>query len=125
MQPGRNFELHERTEDGCLCVKPTGELDLATAPRLDDRLRQLRAENRRVRLDLSELEFMDSTGLRVLIEAANAGRGWQFEVQPDLSPQVRRLFQFMGVEHFILGDHRGPMSAAPTSSGAARPLRVV
>jgi anti-sigma B factor antagonist len=112
MRPRQPFELHERPEDGCVCLKVTGELDLATAPRLDDRLRQLRAESRRVRVDLSELEFMDSTGLHVLIDAANEGRGWQFELQHELSPQVRRLFQLMGVEHFILGDHRAAISCS-------------
>ena len=110
MRPQRPFELHERPRDGCVCLKVTGELDLATAPRLEERLRQLRGENRPVRVDLSELEFMDSTGLHVLIDAANRGRGWQFEVERDLSPPVRRLFQVMGVEHFILGDYRAAVS---------------
>ena len=78
----------------------TGELDLASAPVLENRLEQLRAENQPVRLDLSRLGFMDSAGIHVLISAFNHARadGWQFEVDPDLSPQVAVLFKLTDME---------------------------
>jgi anti-sigma B factor antagonist len=50
-----------------------GELDLATAPRL---VQALAATGDDVVLDLRDLTFMDSTGVRVLLEAAEgAGPG--------------------------------------------------
>lgn len=78
----------------------TGELDLASAPVLENRLERLRAENQPVRLDLSRLGFMDSTGIHVLIRAFNHSRadGWQFEVDPDLSAQVEVLFKVTDME---------------------------
>jgi anti-anti-sigma factor len=86
----------------------TGELDLATAPMLEYRLGQLQAENRAVRVDLSELEFMDSTGVHLFLRAAEHARrtGWQLDVQRDLLSQVRRLFRLTGVEDFILAGDR-------------------
>ncbi len=62
-----------------LRVTVRGELDLSTAERLEDALRA--AEDRggeRLVLDYSGLEFIDSTGLQVLLDAdhraASAGR---------------------------------------------------
>jgi anti-anti-sigma factor len=62
-----------RTEDhgAATVVVPTGELDLATAPALEAALgRAFGAQGpRRVVLDLRELEFIDSSGLRTLLTA--------------------------------------------------------
>jgi anti-anti-sigma factor len=64
---------------GGLRITVRGELDLSTAERLEDALRA--AEDRggeRLVLDYSGLEFIDSTGLQVLLDAdhraAAAGR---------------------------------------------------
>ena len=110
MRSGPSFELDERHADGRVWLKLIGELDLATAPRLADRLHQLREENRTVVVDLSGVEFMDSSGLHVFLDAvadARSGR-WTLEVLDDLSPPVRRLFELMGLERVIL--------AAPAAS---------
>ncbi len=52
-------------------VVPTGELDLATAPALEAALARAfqSAGAARVVLDLRELEFIDSSGLRTLLTA--------------------------------------------------------
>jgi anti-sigma B factor antagonist len=47
-----------------------GELDLGTAPRLEQALAEASGD---VLLDLRGLTFMDSTGVRVLLEAAERG----------------------------------------------------
>ena len=96
------FVIHERQEGGRLRLQLTGELDVASAPVLRNRLEQLRAEKRLVRLDLSSLEFMDCSGIRLLIRTFNhaGGDGWEFEVDPDVSPQVERLFKVANLERF-------------------------
>jgi anti-anti-sigma factor len=62
-----------RTEDhgGTAVVVPTGELDLATAPALEAALGRAfeSVGSGRVVLDLRELEFIDSSGLRTLLTA--------------------------------------------------------
>jgi anti-anti-sigma factor len=71
-----------------------GELDMATARELQNGLIDAEQNGRsRFVLDLSGLEFIDSTGLRVLLEAASrAGeRGARFAVVP--SKPVRRLLE--------------------------------
>ena len=109
MPLGPPFEIHERREDGRAHLLVTGELDLVTAPELEERLNQLRGEHQAVVLDLSQLEFMDSTGLHVLVRAFNdaSSDGWHLEVDRELSPQVRRLFQLANVGRMILADSAG------------------
>ena len=51
-------------------VALTGELDISTAQRLEDDLRRVEADRPElIVLDLQQLSFMDSTGLRLLITA--------------------------------------------------------
>lgn len=53
----------------------TGELDISTAPRLEEDLRRVESERpAMIVLDLEKLEFLDSTGLRLLILADNRAR---------------------------------------------------
>lgn len=60
------FEVHARGEDELALV---GELDVAGAERFDRAVAALPARHQVV-LDLSELTFIDSTGLRSLLTAA-------------------------------------------------------
>ena len=77
-------------EDGeALGLKLTGELDLVSEPTLQSAL--ARAEGRPVRIDLAELAFMDSTGLRALLSAAREVPG--LELRGPLQPAVRRLLE--------------------------------
>ena len=51
-------------------VALNGELDISTGQRLDDDLRRIEADKPElIVLDLKDLSFMDSTGLRLLITA--------------------------------------------------------
>lgn len=79
-----------------------GELDLATAPLLQSEIERPEiASAAMVLLDLQELKFIDSTGLRVLLSAHERAneRGQEFAVTPG-SQQVQRLLSITGVgEH--------------------------
>jgi anti-anti-sigma factor len=95
------FSIEElRDGDGVLRLAVRGELDLTVAAQLEERLRDLRSEGARVRLDLSRLEFIDSSGLRVVTLAAIDARrdGWDLEVVRELPPTVRRPFELLGMQ---------------------------
>jgi anti-anti-sigma factor len=64
------FQVTVEERGGRVHVILTGELDISTAQRLEDDLRRVEAERPElVVLDLQQLTFMDSTGLRLLITA--------------------------------------------------------
>lgn len=80
-----------------------GELDLAAAPLLAAEIERAEgAERPIVVLDLAELEFIDSTGLRVILAARERAVecGREFAVTPG-TPQVRRLFEIAGVSEHL------------------------
>jgi anti-sigma B factor antagonist len=64
------FSVRTEQHGDAAVVVPTGELDLATAPALEEALeRAFSGGSARVVLDLRELEFIDSSGLRTLLTA--------------------------------------------------------
>lgn len=79
-----------------------GELDIATAPELIERLHALRRRGRPVELDLAAVTFMDSTGLTALMDAhvAAQGNGWTFGIRR-ASPAVRRVLELAGVTRLL------------------------
>ena len=93
------LEVTEVPDAGTVRLRLRGELDLAGAATLTKRLRALRARRAHVLLDLDELEFIDMTGLRVLLTAAEdaARDGWAFTLTRG-SPPVRRLVGLVQLE---------------------------
>jgi anti-anti-sigma factor len=96
--PPPEFAVSEGEADGAVILRPSGELDIATAPRLEAALADGREPGQRVVLDLAELEFMDSTGLRVIVRAVEAAQhdGWDLRLRPG-PPAVHRVFEIAGV----------------------------
>jgi stage II sporulation protein AA (anti-sigma F factor antagonist) len=79
-------------------IEPRGELDMSNADALRAVLISQHLPGRNVLLDLSGLDFMDSTGIQVLLEADAAARanGHSMTVG-SLSPAVRRVLEISGV----------------------------
>jgi anti-sigma B factor antagonist len=97
-------------------VVVSGELDLATAPRTVGHGRRPRRRELVV-LDLNELTFIDSTGVRLLIEAdrACAGSGSRLVVLAGDGP-VRRVLDLcnLGGRLALVTDHPAfPPRASP------------
>ncbi len=79
-----------------------GAIDLANASELEARLDRLARETDRVVLDLSALEFLDSSGLAVLVRLHNRVADVRV-VHP--TPAVRRIIEITGLdEAFGLSD---------------------
>jgi anti-sigma B factor antagonist len=84
-----------------------GELDLATATALEERLGELEDSGcTHLTVDLAGLDFIDSTGLRVLIQASARAeeRGHELVLLP-ARESVQRVFEVTGTLralHFAL-----------------------
>ena len=101
------FRMREVSDDpAAVRLALTGELDLAVADMLGDRLWMLGNAGNAVRLDLSELEFIDSSGLRELIIAVSESRsnGWRIEIDPRMTEQIRRTIELAGVRSCLWPD---------------------
>jgi anti-anti-sigma factor len=68
--PDSDFDLRIEDDGRSAVIRLRGELDLATAPLLAEALDRLAVNGARsVRLDLTELEFCDSTGISAMLAA--------------------------------------------------------
>jgi anti-sigma B factor antagonist len=82
-------------------VAPRGELDVATQAELRAVLER-QAASGNVLLDLSGLRFMDTSGLRLILETAEASRRGEFEFAVVRGiPAVQRLFEVAGVTDLV------------------------
>lgn len=91
------FEVHVRPQREAVHVCPVGELDLATTARLRAEVEELAAAGfAQVVIDLRELDFMDCSGVGLLIALARAVRreGWRLSLFQ--GRDVRRLFALTG-----------------------------
>jgi anti-sigma B factor antagonist len=97
---GPSFEIRESVDaDGVARVTLIGELDIAVADGVEERLRQLRDAGKRVRLDLSQLDFIDSSGVRAIVLGLKHARqgGHELEVERRVSSSVGRMIEIMGI----------------------------
>ena len=98
------FSISISDRDGRAVVVIRGELDLATAPELESAIQGRLDEGQDVVVDLRELEFMDSTGLRVLVSAHARVEGTEQRfliVRPLPGAPIERILAVAGVEQVL------------------------
>lgn len=100
MRGGISFRIEESVEGDVVRLAPVGELDFATRNVFRQRLSQLNSRNAQVRLDLSRLEFIDASGLEVVISAIHHARtrASRLQIERELAPPVSRLLAIVGLE---------------------------
>ena len=99
-------ELRIQQLEGCIVVRPVGEIDLSNSDALGDRLDDL-VDRGHVVLDLSGLSFLDSTALAALITVRKraAGRGTSLHLAGAYGTALRVL-QITGLDvHLRHHDH--------------------
>jgi anti-anti-sigma factor len=89
------FRVEAHTDDEALRLALEGELDLASITTFEDHLRRAEAGGPELLvIDLSDLAFIDSSGLRALVMADERARseGRRLAIVPG-PPPVRRVFE--------------------------------
>jgi anti-anti-sigma factor len=96
--PSSYLSLEVRREAGSAVVAARGDIDLSTLAKATAALDDARAGARSIILDLRQVGFMDTSGLRLIIEEQQraAERGYRFAVVPG-SARVQRLFAIAGL----------------------------
>ena len=96
------IEVSEREER--VDVIPRGELDMASAPELEQTIMPRLERGTWVLLDLRSLDFIDSSGLRVVVAAHRAAeeRGGRFTcVRGGPGTTVHRIVEIAGIDGVI------------------------
>ena len=98
------FAITNTPLGGTTKIAVSGELDLATAPQLDAEIRQVRQGCSRLVLDLTDLTFIDSIGISVILDAKKGCEGQPFElyVIPAKDDLVTKVFAVTGMEKALI-----------------------
>lgn len=94
------FKVHSEQKQGVFVIQVEGELDMNTAPQLERQLEApLAAPDSNLLIDLSRCEFIDSTGIALIV------RAWQKLDQRfsicGIGDQVKRVLDVTGLEATI------------------------
>lgn len=99
----KGLEIVSSIESGAVVLSVSGELDIATAAKLESEIdAKLANAPSALYVDLSAVDFMDSTGLRILIRAERqiSETGGSFGVVTGESP-ARRVIELTGMNEHL------------------------
>lgn len=122
--PTTDFQVH----DGLLAVQQTsegrrtrialtGEMDLANVESAASTLREALGGGREVLVDLAKLEFIDSTGVAMLVVAMREG-GERLSFLPSEHDAVSRVLSLTGLDERMTLASAAVVPAAPADVGA-------
>jgi anti-anti-sigma factor len=98
------FDIQVESGPAEILIRVKGEVDLSNASRLEEAIDSACEDEagRPILVDLSGLEFIDSTGLSVLVSATRRSRdnGNRLRVR-GASGQVRRILEVAGVHDWL------------------------
>ena len=99
LRPEQQLVIHSVLDDRAHVVELTGDLDMRSAQVLEDELKRLeRSDSLEIVVDLSGLRYIDSAGIKALIQAdARARRSGRSLMLVRAGEQVQRVFETTGL----------------------------
>jgi anti-sigma B factor antagonist len=100
----RKFEIAQAADGSAVVLSITGELDMDTAEVLSERVEQHLCERpAALTLDLRELTFMDSSGLRYLIALYDRSRrdSWRLRLVSPRSESATLVLRATGADNAL------------------------
>jgi anti-sigma B factor antagonist len=94
------FEVSDSVRPGVAVLDVRAEVDLATSPELHERLTELIATRPELLVvNLTDVTFMDSTGLGVLVTAVKGSRAAGGDLRLVVThPQITKLLEVAGLD---------------------------
>ena len=121
----RHFSMTIASTNGYALVRLIGELDMLTAPDLSQLITALDPDDDLVAVDLSDLTFIDSKGIRALMSARHNGRPLAL-ICPDGNRNISRVLEIAEASRVmpiykrleeLLDDGQQPLDAAAAAAG--------
>jgi anti-anti-sigma factor len=91
-----SLDLDVREGKEGVTVRAGGGLDIVTVEAFRSAVDALLDLGHALRLDLSELDFIDSQGILALVDVVKRGAG-RVTISDDLRPEVRRVLSITGI----------------------------
>ncbi|HEX6602179.1 MAG TPA: STAS domain-containing protein [Solirubrobacterales bacterium] len=92
-----------------------GELDLSNTALLETALAEAIDSGKKVVIDLGRLEFLDSTGLSLIVRTLGRQDAERFSFLPSRSDGVRRLLNLTGLdERMVISTPAASQASLPT-----------
>jgi len=90
---------HSTLLNGVICLSVAGEIDLANAPEFSAQLKvAMESDGRGLILDLRELWYIDSSGIKSIFNARQSGRRI---VLAGVAPHVKRILTIAGLHELV------------------------
>ena len=102
------FGVEQVVEDDRVTVKLTGDIDLATADKVGEALTDALTLGKQVWVDLSAVTFLDSTGIRALVQAHRKAEGLGTQLYVHGAQQwVAKVLEVTGVGQLLAPPQKG------------------
>jgi anti-anti-sigma factor len=122
--PTTDFQVHDgllvvqqASEGDRLRISLQGEMDLANADCAGTVLSEALRSGKRVLVDLAKLEFLDSTGIALLVDAMHNG-GERLSFLPSEHGAVQRLLSLTGLDGWMNLEPAAIVATAPADADA-------
>lgn len=104
MQPSRTevqdglLLVSQADEEARFLIALDGELDLSNVPTVEAALAEAIESEKNVLIDLGKLEFLDSTGVALIVKTLGRADAERFSFLPSESSAVCRLLEMTGLD---------------------------
>ena len=116
----RSVRMETRTVEGAPVVYIRGTVDMGTAPQLRDALLDLCQGPGMLLIDLSQVPYMDSSGVGTMVYAKRAcDRVGRPVVLIGMQPRVRSVFEITHLDRFFRIVDNVAQALAPGAGGVA------
>ncbi|HBH12194.1 MAG: Anti-sigma F factor antagonist (SpoIIAA-2) / Anti-sigma B factor antagonist RsbV [Clostridiales bacterium 38_11] len=95
-----SFQIEKFIEDKKVKIVPVGDLDIVNSKVFKDEVLKLMEENQEILIDGEKLDYMDSTGLGVLISLYKKTKSNNSKIYlTNLKPNIYKLFDITGLNN--------------------------
>ncbi len=100
---GLNLTIRQEHKDGAVYLFLEGEIDVYTVPQLRDVMIPLVEQaGQKVMVDLTNVNYIDSTGLGVFIGALKTSHMYEVELElTGVTERIKRLFSITGLDELM------------------------